>query len=107
MRRLRPALPLRLLLAWPRSSFPDRERLLRAAAPVCRACAAVRPRPPGMTLREYAASPAVAAGTDSADIARFAADWERLLYGPERPLRADSLDFLRRALRLARRLPRR
>ncbi|WP_201782143.1 transglutaminase-like domain-containing protein, partial [Paenibacillus xylanivorans] len=34
MRRLRPALRLRLLLAWPRSSFPDRERLLSAAAPV-------------------------------------------------------------------------
>lgn len=108
VRRLRPALPLRLLLAWPRSSFPDRERLLRAAAPVWPALARqYGPRPPGMTLREYAASPAVAAGTDSADIARFAADWERLLYGPERPLRADSLDFLRRALRLARRLPRR
>ena len=57
-----------------------------------------------MTLREYAASPALAAGTDAADIARFAADWERLLYGPDRPLRADSLEFLRRALRLARRL---
>ncbi|MFS0873890.1 DUF4129 domain-containing transglutaminase family protein [Paenibacillus xylanilyticus] len=105
MRRLRPALRLGLLLAWPRSSFPDRERLLSAAAPVWAALARrYGPRPPGMTLREYAASPALAAGTDSADIARFAADWERLLYGPDRPLRADSLDFLRRALRLARRL---
>ncbi|WP_434748086.1 DUF4129 domain-containing transglutaminase family protein [Paenibacillus amylolyticus] len=104
--RLRPALRLGLLLAWPRSSFPDRERLLQAAAPVWRALARrYGPRPPGMTLREYAASPAVAAGTDGADIARFAADWERLLYGPDRPLRADSLDFLRRALRLARRSP--
>lgn len=107
-RRLRPALRLGLLLAWPRSSFPDRERLLQAAAPVWHALARqYGPRPPGMTLREYAASPAVAAGTDGADIARFAADWERLLYGPDRPLRADSLDFLRRALRLARRTPRR
>ncbi|WP_427181920.1 transglutaminase TgpA family protein [Paenibacillus sp. TC-CSREp1] len=105
-RRLRPALRLRLLLAWPRSSFPDRERLLQAAAPVWHALARrYGPRPPGMTLREYAASPAVAAGTDGADIARFAADWERLLYGPDRPLRADSLDFLRRALRLTRRNP--
>ncbi|UPK44667.1 DUF4129 domain-containing transglutaminase family protein [Paenibacillus pabuli] len=105
MRRLRPALRLRLLLAWPRSSFPDRERLLSAAAPVWAALARrYGPRPPGMTLREYAASPAVAAGTDGADIARFAADWERLLYGPDRPLRADSLDFLRRALHLARRM---
>ncbi|WP_315794462.1 transglutaminase domain-containing protein [Paenibacillus sp. BIC5C1] len=105
MRRLRPALRLRLLLAWPRSSFPDRERLLSAAAPVWTALARrYGPRPPGMTLREYAASPAVAAGTDGADIARFAADWERLLYGPDRPLRADSLDFLRRALQLARRM---
>ncbi|WP_426334045.1 transglutaminase TgpA family protein [Paenibacillus silvae] len=104
--RLRPALRLRLLLAWPRSSFPDRERLLQAAAPVWHALARrYGPRPPGMTLREYAASPAVAAGTDGADIARFAADWERLLYGPDRPLRADSLDFLRRALRLTRRNP--
>ncbi|MBR2564324.1 MAG: transglutaminase domain-containing protein [Paenibacillus sp.] len=102
--RLRPALRLGLLLAWPRSSFPDRERLLRAAAPVWHALARqYGPRPLGMTLREYAASPALAAGTDSADIARFAADWERLLYGPDRPLRADSLDFLRRALRLTRR----
>ncbi|KAA8787217.1 hypothetical protein ABIE27_005717 [Paenibacillus sp. 4624] len=107
-RRLRPALRLGLLLAWPRSSFPDRERLLQAAAPVWHALARrYGPRPPGMTLREYAASPAVAAGTDGADVARFAADWERLLYGPDRPLRADSLDFLRRALRLARRSPRR
>ncbi|WP_339835315.1 transglutaminase domain-containing protein [Paenibacillus sp. FSL R7-0272] len=107
-RRLRPALRLGLLLAWPRSSFPDRERLLQAAAPVWHALARrYGPRPPGMTLREYAASPAVAAGMDGADIARFAADWERLLYGPDRPLRADSLDFLRRALRLARRPPRR
>lgn len=106
--RLRPALRLGLLLAWPRSSFPDRERLLLAAAPVWRALARrYGPRPLGMTLREYAASPAVAAGTDGADIARFAADWERLLYGPDRPLRADSLDFLRRALRLAKRSPRR
>ncbi|MCK6078125.1 DUF4129 domain-containing transglutaminase family protein [Paenibacillus silvae] len=105
-RRLRPALRLRLLLAWPRSSFPDRERLLQAAAPVWHALARrYGPRPPGMTLREYAASPAVAAGADGADIARFAADWERLLYGPDRPLRADSLDFLRRALRLTRRNP--
>ncbi|MFC9711689.1 DUF4129 domain-containing transglutaminase family protein [Paenibacillus sp. NPDC056933] len=105
MRRLRPALRLRLLLAWPRSSFPDRERLLSAAAPVWAALARrYGPRPPGMTLREYAASPAVAAGTDGADIARFAADWERLLYGPDRPLRAESLDFLRRALHLARRM---
>jgi hypothetical protein len=105
MRRLRPALRLRLLLAWPRSSFPDRERLLSAAAPVWAALARhYGPRPPGMTLREYAASPPVAAGTDGADIARFAADWERLLYGPDRPLRADSLDFLRRALHLARRM---
>ncbi|MGQ8875288.1 DUF4129 domain-containing transglutaminase family protein [Paenibacillus sp. TSA_86.1] len=105
-RRLRPALRLGLLLAWPRSSFPDRERLLQAAAPVWHALARrYGPRPPGMTLREYAASPAVAAGTDGADIARFAADWERLLYGPDRPLRADSLDFLRRALRLARQSP--
>ncbi|MBB6024519.1 hypothetical protein HNR77_005645 [Paenibacillus sp. JGP012] len=104
--RLRPALRLKLLLAWPRSSFPDRERLLQAAAPVWHALARrYGPRPPGMTLREYAASPAVAAGTDGADIARFAADWERLLYGPDRPLRADSLDFLRRALRLTRRNP--
>ncbi|WP_208643824.1 transglutaminase TgpA family protein [Paenibacillus barcinonensis] len=104
--RLRPALRLRLLLAWPRSSFPDRERLLQAAAPVWHALARrYGPRPPGMTLREYAASPAVAAGTDGADIARFAADWERLLYGPDRPLRADSVDFLRRALRLTRRSP--
>lgn len=103
MRRLRPALRLWLLLAWPRSSFPDRERLLRAAAPVWTALARrYGPRPEGMTLREYAASAPVAAGADSADVARFAADWERLLYGPERPLRADSLDFLRRALRLAR-----
>ncbi|WP_161490673.1 DUF4129 domain-containing protein, partial [Paenibacillus sp. O199] len=93
------------LLAWPRSSFPDRERLLSAAAPVWTALARrYGPRPPGMTLREYAASPAAAAGTDGADIARFAADWERLLYGPDRPLRADSLDFLRRALQLARRM---
>lgn len=107
-RRLRPALRLGLLLAWPRSSFPDRERLLQAAAPVWHALARrYGPRPPGMTLREYAASPAVSAGTDGADIAHFAADWERLLYGPDRPLRADSLDFLRRALRLARRTPRR
>ncbi|MFX3648596.1 MAG: DUF3488 and DUF4129 domain-containing transglutaminase family protein [Paenibacillus sp.] len=105
MRRLRPALRIRLLLAWPRSSFPDRERLLGAAAPVWAALARrYGPRPPGMTLREYAASPAVAAGADGADIARFAADWERLLYGPDRPLRADSLDFLRRALHLARQL---
>ncbi|WP_340015612.1 transglutaminase-like domain-containing protein [Paenibacillus sp. FSL K6-1318] len=105
MRRLRPALRIRLLLAWPRSSFPDRERLLSAAAPVWAALARrYGPRPPGMTLREYAASPALAAGAGGADIARFAADWERLLYGPDRPLRADSLDFLRRALRLARRL---
>ncbi|GAS85210.1 transglutaminase [Paenibacillus amylolyticus] len=105
MRRLRPALRIRLLLAWPRSSFPDRERLLGAAAPVWAALARrYGPRPPGMTLREYAASPALAAGVDGADIARFAADWERLLYGPDRPLRADSLDFLRRALRLAQRL---
>ncbi|WP_339168441.1 transglutaminase domain-containing protein [Paenibacillus sp. FSL R5-0341] len=105
MRRLRPALRIRLLLAWPRSSFPDRERLLGAAAPVWAALARrYGPRPPGMTLREYAASPALAAGVDGAVIARFAADWERLLYGPDRPLRADSLDFLRRALRLARRL---
>ncbi|WP_339239468.1 transglutaminaseTgpA domain-containing protein [Paenibacillus sp. FSL R5-0517] len=105
MRRLRPALRIRLLLAWPRSSFPDRERLLGAAAPVWAALARrYGPRPPGMTLREYAASPALAACADGADIARFAADWERLLYGPDRPLRADSLDFLRRALRLARRL---
>ncbi|MGN7416339.1 DUF4129 domain-containing transglutaminase family protein [Paenibacillus sp. SAF-068] len=105
MRRLRPALRIRLLLAWPRSSFPDRERLLGAAAPVWSALARrYGPRPPGMTLREYAASPALAAGADGADIARFAADWERLLYGPDRPLRADSLEFLRRALRLARRL---
>lgn len=105
MRRLRPALRIRLLLAWPRSSFPDRERLLGAAAPVWTALARrYGPRPPGMTLREYAASPALAAGADGADIARFAADWERLLYGPDRPLRADSLDFLRRALRLAQRL---
>ncbi|WP_440116202.1 transglutaminase TgpA family protein [Paenibacillus sp. QZ-Y1] len=105
MRRLRPALRIRLLLAWPRSSFPDRERLLSAAAPVWAALARrYGPRPPGMTLREYAASPALAAGTHGADIARFAADWERLLYGPDRPLRADSLDFLRRALHLARRL---
>ncbi|PQP83462.1 hypothetical protein C0Q44_01755 [Paenibacillus sp. PCH8] len=108
MRRLRPALRLELLLAWPRSSFPDRERLLRAAAPVWFALARqYGPRPPGMTLREYAASPAVAASADCADIARFAADWERLLYGQDRPLRVDSLDFLRRALRLARRSPRR
>ncbi|MBE7683904.1 DUF4129 domain-containing transglutaminase family protein [Paenibacillus sp. P13VS] len=105
MRRLRPALRLRLLLALLRSSFPDRERLLSAAAPVWAALARrYGPRPPGMTLREYAASPALSAGTDAADIARFAADWERLLYGPDRPLRADSLEFLRRALRLARRL---
>ena len=34
-----PALRLRLLLAWPRSSFPDRERLLSAAAPVWAALA--------------------------------------------------------------------
>ncbi|MEK3773543.1 MULTISPECIES: DUF4129 domain-containing transglutaminase family protein [Paenibacillus] len=105
MRRLRPALRLGLLLAWPRSSFPDRERLLGAAAPVWSALARrYGPRPPDMTLREYAASPALAAGADGADIARFAADWERLLYGPDRPLRTDSLDFLRRALHLARRL---
>ncbi|MDO7908233.1 transglutaminase domain-containing protein [Paenibacillus sp. JX-17] len=103
--RLRTAMQLGLLLAWPRSRFPDRERLLRAAvtvwAALARRCGA---RAPGQTPREYAAVLAARRPEHAGDISRFAEAWERLAYAPEHPGRMETQAFLRLCLRLASRL---